>query len=152
MKETARIKKMFEDLYAGQPWIDVTILDTLKNLDAQKAAKKIASDWNSIWEILNHVIDWRVTVLQRVQGRTVPSPENNFFKPVEDVSEEAWQTTLRKLEDSQHQWTAYLDEFNEDEFEQVYAANNLSSYEHIHGILQHDAYHLGQIVMLAKRA
>jgi len=34
MKETKRIAKLFEDLYNGSPWIDVTIMDTLKNISA----------------------------------------------------------------------------------------------------------------------
>ena len=34
--------------------------------------------------------------------------------------------------------------------EKVYPNNGMSYYEHIQGIIQHDAYHLGQIVLLAK--
>ncbi|WP_235811010.1 DUF1572 domain-containing protein [Aequorivita aquimaris] len=36
------------------------------------------------------------------------------------------------------------------DFEKEYPTNKHSYYKHIHGIIQHDAYHLGQIVLLAK--
>ena len=40
--------------------------------------------------------------------------------------------------------------FDESDFDKIYPSNKMSYYEHIHGIIQHDAYHLGQIVLLTK--
>ncbi|MES2891894.1 MAG: DinB family protein [Bacteroidota bacterium] len=150
MKETTRIKELVDDLYDGHPWLDVTILNTLRPLSATQAAKKIQGNGNSIWEILNHLVAWRFAVLERVKGNTLNSPADNFFHPITDSSDKAWQETLAKLEASQEAWRNFLDNFNEADFEATYPSNNLSYYKHIHGIIQHDAYHLGQIVLLAK--
>ena len=151
MKETERVSKLFEDLYNGHPWIDVTILPNLKKLTAKQAAKRIYSDWNTIWEIVNHIISWRETVLLRIQGKNIKSPSHNFFVEVPDTSPEAWNSTLDRLEVSQSFWISFLKNFNENDFDTVYKPNKLTYYEHIHGILQHDAYHLGQIVIMMKR-
>jgi uncharacterized damage-inducible protein DinB len=150
MKETARIKKLFEDLYEGDPWIGVNLMDTLKNLSPEQASKKISPQWNSIWEIVNHITSWRQNVLLRVQGKLIESPADNYFSAITDTSETAWIDTLQRLKDTQHQWTAFVENFNEDDFENIYQPNGGSYYEHIHGIIQHDAYHLGQVVLLAK--
>ncbi len=150
MKETNRIVKLFEDLYNGSPWIDVTIMNTLKNISAEQAAKKVAPERNSIWQIVNHMIAWRENVLIRIQGNEIVTPNNNYFTEIEKVSETGWQKALERLENSQHQWIAFLKTFEESQFEKIYAKNKMSYYEHIHGILQHDAYHLGQIVLLSK--
>lgn len=150
MKETARIQKLFKDLYAGDPWLDVTLTGTLSELSAQRAAHKPDPNWNSIWEITNHVISWRENVLERVQGKTLQTPENNYFSYVIDTSDIAWQLTLKKLHDSQQAWLQFLAEIQDHEMEKTYAVNNHTYADHIHGIIQHDAYHLGQIVMLAK--
>ncbi|MEO8151044.1 MAG: DinB family protein [Bacteroidia bacterium] len=150
MKETERISKLMGDSYNGNPWIEVTLLGTLKTISAKQAAKKIAPHWNSIWEIVNHIISWRLNLLQRVQGKVINTPADNYFTAITDTSEIAWQDTLKRLEDSQQQWISFLEEFNEEEFEKVYPKNNLTYYEHIHAIISHDAYHLGQIVLLAK--
>jgi hypothetical protein len=56
------------------------------------------------------------------------------------------------LDDSQQARNNFLGEFDEANFEKPYPPHNLTYYQHIHGILQHDAYHLGQIVLLAKAA
>jgi uncharacterized damage-inducible protein DinB len=150
MKEAKRIKKLFENLYDGSPWIDVTIMDTLKSISAQRAAKKIAPGRNSIWQIVNHIIAWRENVLLRVQGNKIVTPNNNYFIEIDNVSEAEWQKTLERLANSQDQWIRFLENFDESKFETIYPSNKMSYYEHIHGILQHDAYHLGQIVLLSK--
>ncbi len=150
MKENLRIKKLFEDLFAGEPWLDVNLVQTLEGIPWQQAAKKPAALPNSIWEIVNHIISWRENVLQRLQGKSIPTPEHNYFLPVEEHSEAAWNKSLLKLNESQAKWIHYLGEMDTTTFDTVYPANNKSAFEHIHGIIQHDAYHLGQIVLLAK--
>ena len=149
MKEIPAIQKLFSDLYDGDPWIGVNLIDSLQKISAEKANKKIG-DHNSVWEILNHLVAWRENVLERINGKVMHSPENNYFSPVSDVSEKAWKNSLKALEDSQKKWIAFLDAFREKDLEKVYLPNNMNYYEHIHGILQHDAYHLGQINLLIK--
>ncbi|MFT3793910.1 DinB family protein [Flavobacterium sp.] len=152
MKETARLQKMFADLYAGDPWLDVTITGTLSNLNAQQATYRPGENWNSIWEITNHLILWRENVLERIKGQTMVSPEDNYFRPVADTSDRAWESTLQQLQNTQQAWIAFLDQMREEKMEKVYSINHMTYADHIHGIIQHDAYHLGQIVMLAKHA
>lgn len=152
MKETARIKKLFGDLYAGDPWLDVTLTGTLAEISAQQAVHKPDPNWNSIWEITNHLISWRENVLARVNGKTLQTPANNYFSPVGDTSDSAWKLTLEKLHGSQQAWLEFLDRIRDGDMEKVYAGNSHTYADHIHGIIQHDAYHLGQIVMLAKHA
>jgi uncharacterized damage-inducible protein DinB len=149
MKESQRIASLFSNLYNGEPWIDVTLMDTLQNISYQKAAEKY-KNCNSIWEIVNHIIAWRENVLQRVQGKVINTPNHNYFEPVVDISEKSWENTLSKLEQSQQQWLLFLSNYDEAEFDTIYPNNNLNYYEHIHGIIQHDAYHLGQINILTK--
>ncbi len=150
MKETDRIIKLFDDLYNGQPWLDVTFMDTLKNITPEQAAKKFKPGWNSIWEVLNHLMSWRLAILERIEGRDYPSPENNFFSPITDQSASAWNKTLENFADSQKKWVDYLRSFSADRFDEVPDNRPYTRYELIHGILQHDAYHLGQIRILAK--
>ncbi|MFI5218027.1 MAG: DinB family protein [Bacteroidia bacterium] len=150
MTETHRINKLFTDLYNGNPWIDVTIDETLKNITAVQAAKKVSMQLNSIWEIVNHIISWRENVLQRVQGSVINTPDDNYFTLVKDTSEAEWENTLKKLKVSQQKWISFIENFNEINFEKIYPKNNMTYYEHIQGLLQHDAYHLGQIVLIKK--
>ncbi|HEY1006930.1 MAG TPA: DinB family protein [Sphingobacteriaceae bacterium] len=150
MKEPQRIQKLLRDLYDGSPWIEVTLMEKLHGLSAEQAGKKLFPDWNSIWQIVNHLAKWRMEVLSRVNGEVTTSPDDNFFGPLEDPSEEAWQQALAELRESQKEWMGFLETFPEQDLEKVYPGNRMTYYEHILGIVQHDAYHLGQIALLAK--
>lgn len=150
MKETDRIRQLFKDLFDGDPWLGVNVLSTLEGITAEKAAVKIAPGRNSIWEIVNHMTSWRRNVLRRFDGKVIPRPEHNYILPVEITTEEAWRESIERLKESQEQWLAFLETADEDSLASIYPGNQGSYYYHMHGILQHDAYHLGQIVMLTK--
>lgn len=150
--ERERIISLFEKLYDGHPWIDVTLMPTLEKISAQQAATKVLPDCNSIWEITNHLVNWRENVLQRIQGKIVTTPSNNYIKPITDTSQKAWSKTLEGLESTQKEWVRVLRKFSVEDFGTEYPTNGMTYYEHIHGIVQHDAYHLGQIVLLSKIA
>jgi uncharacterized damage-inducible protein DinB len=150
MKETQRIIKLFEAGYDGSPWIDVNLVDTLQNISAAQALKKISPSSNSIWEITNHIISWRENVLQRVKGKTIKTPAHNYFVVVKSGTAAEWQATMKKLEHTQSDWILFLKNLKEAALDEVYEPNHMNYYEHIQGILQHDTYHLGQIVMLTK--
>ena len=150
MKETKRIRKTFESIYTGTPWLEITLADTLKDITAEQAAKKAGENVNSIWEITNHIISWRKNILQRVNGEVIETPEHNYFMHVADTSDKAWQKTLLALEGSQHQWISFLKELKKEDFKKIHPKGNYTYYDLIQGIMQHDVYHLGQIVLLAK--
>ena len=150
MKEQEQLSKNFNDLFDGKPWIDVTLLHTLEEITAKEAATKPFPSFNSIWEIVNHMIHWRETVLRRMHGETVESPDDNYFFPVRDRSEKAWHHTIEQLHTSQHQWLAVIKKMKRKDLEAIPEANLFSKHELIHGILQHDSYHLGQIRLIKK--
>ncbi|MEO6348355.1 MAG: DinB family protein [Aquaticitalea sp.] len=151
MTESQRLVSLFEKLYDGSPWIDVNITSVLGNLSAEQAKQRVIPNCNTIWEITNHIIEWRKNVLQRANGNMIETPSNNYFESVKDTSEQAWKYTLKSLEEIQNEWIQYLTNLKSTQFETRYEANQMTYYEHIQGILQHDAYHLGQIVLLAKQ-
>ena len=113
MQETERIIKLFDDLYDGSPWIDVTLIGTLENVTAEQAMKRPLPNRNSIWEIVNHLISWRLNVLQRVQGKVLITPDNNYIAAIRNTSPTAWTNTLQQLKDSQLQWVKFLATFPE---------------------------------------
>src|SRR3569832_2055482 len=97
MNEINRILSLFEKGYQGSPWIDVNLVDTLQAITAEQALKKIKKNSNSIWEITNHLISWRKSVLQRMQGMEVKAPSHNYFVQVETGSAAEWKKTLDEL-------------------------------------------------------
>lgn len=152
MTEKLSIASLFKDLFDGEPWLEINLYDTLKNVSSDSAVKKLGPVPNSIWELVNHIIEWRLNVLQRVQGKFLQTPADNYLRGIKDTSPAAWKLTLDRLNETQDMWIDFLQKMNNDTLANVYPVNGMSYFQHIHGIIQHDAYHLGQIVLLAKYA
>ena len=148
--ENEKIVKLFKDLFDGYPWLDASILGTLEGIPAQKAAAKPHSATNSIWEIVNHISSWRHVVLNRIHGSDRETPQHNYFLPVEDTSADAWKASVYKLGETQQDWLAFLSSATPEKLNEHYLDTHHTVYDLIFGIMQHDAYHLGQLALLSK--
>lgn len=149
MTQLQRLQKLFEDHYNGNPWLDVSILDTLHDITAKEAATSIKG-LNSIWQILKHMMEWRKTNMKRVNGKIVTAPSDNYINEIIDQSERAWNALQSDFNAVHIEWLSFIKGLDVKIFDAVYKANQHTYYEHIQGILQHDAYHLGQIVLIKK--
>ena len=149
MTEMERFRKLAKDQYDGEPWLDVTFIKTLQDVSAETAAAKVGT-MNSIWQIVNHVIAWRETLLTRLGGEHIEAPADNFFAPLTDGSSAAWTETLARLELSQDRLLLFLDPRGRVNMDEFVNKGKYSRFELLSAVLQHDAYHLGQIVLLKK--
>jgi len=150
MSENERMSKLFRDLFDGDPWLDSSILGILEVVSAQKAAARPTNVTNSIWEMVNHISSWRDVVLERIHGSKSPTPDHNYFLPVTDTSASAWKQALSRLERSQQEWLEFLDHVTPEKLSETYYDTDYTIYDLVFGIMQHDAYHLGQIALLSK--
>ena len=149
MNQLERFHKLFVDHYDGHPWIEVNLAATLEGITAADAAQKIGR-LNSIWQIVNHLVSWRETLLKRINGESAPAPENNFIEDITDASSVAWKKTMERLQVSQGKLIAYLSGTEATGLDENPRQEQYSRYELIESILQHDVYHLGQIVLIKK--
>lgn len=149
MENIKRIKKLLSDHYDGAPWIDITIMGTLKSLSAKQAAAQIG-ELNSIWQIVNHMIEWRKALIGRVMDKPVKHPRNNYISQIKDTSAKAWKDTLKKFERSQKDIITFLNKSGDPLLEKISPTSGYSYYELVLAILQHDTYHIGQIVLIKK--
>jgi uncharacterized damage-inducible protein DinB len=147
--ETKRIVHLFEELYAGHPWIDLTLSETLQNISAAQAKRHPFPKSHSIWEIVNHLLAWRNLLLSRVKGNLIEVPDSNFFETVTDTSVAAWKATLKKFDDSQKEWMKFLSQLENEALSEKFPSG-FTRYDLVHAVLHHDVYHLGQIVLLMK--
>ncbi len=149
-KQTRRIRSLMNGLYAGPNWVSVDILSTINDLSAGQAAERVLPQSNTIWEIVMHMIGWRKNILRRVQGEHLPSPGHNYFTEINDFSDEAWSDVLDEFRQTQVDWLEFLETFDEEDYDKTYENPSSTYYEFVHGIIQHDYYHLGQIKMMVK--
>ncbi len=147
--EINRILKLFADLEHGDCWIGNNFKETLHGVDSKKAMQSISGKTNSIWQLVAHITYWRTTVVNRLTGSLNPPPFPDFLLPNEP-NEENWRQALHDFEAAYHLLRNAIHHFSEENLYKPSPKKGQSYYDLIMGCLQHDAYHLGQIMILKK--
>jgi uncharacterized damage-inducible protein DinB len=94
---------------------------------------------------------WRNFVIRRLQGdEGYELTEDENFKKISDITEEAWASAKQALEESQQKLMGLLNQIHDDKLLKTVGNRSYDYYTLLHGIIQHDVYHLGQIVLLKK--
>ena len=141
--------QQFAACYDENGWF-VALLNALEGVTADQAAWKPENVDNSIWENVNHLIFWNERWLQRYRGE-LNKPEDVENKGTFHSGETDWQATLEKLNAVMAEWREKLRSIDEDKLaspvNSEYHAPWRSPLAHQN---IHNAYHIGQIVLLRK--
>jgi hypothetical protein len=149
MSETNRIAKLFADLQHGDCWIGSNFKQALHGIDAALAAKNVGDNSNNIWQLVSHLIYWRTSADNRLNGSIAPPPFPDMMLP-DELNETNWKQTLADFEVAYHMLRNTILHFKEENLNRPSPKEEQTYYHLIMGCLQHDAYHLGQIALIKK--
>ncbi len=151
--QTEKIIHLLDAAYNGKAWHGGNMIESLKDLTATQAAKRPLSNIKSIWEYVLHLIQWRIFCIKKLQKNAsfdiILNTENDWPK-LTNTDKTAWEEALKKLEITQNELKVELRQLSEEALDEIVINRRYSVYELVIGILQHDAYHQGQINLLRK--
>jgi uncharacterized damage-inducible protein DinB len=135
-----------EDWYAP-------LTDALNGITFENAVwKPDEGKVNSIAEIVSHILYFEERLLSRLtesMGQFKQAAENDeTFKLSLDWTEEAWNSLLKKVENTNLELAAIIENMTEEELLRKF--KEMTAAEMISGVTRHNAHHIGQIVMLRK--
>jgi uncharacterized damage-inducible protein DinB len=126
----------------------------LEGVTAAHAAAHPIPGAHSIWELTQHIRAWESACLRRLSGDPAQLSDLEGWQPVDDTSEAAWQKTKQDLIDTHQQLVQAIAALDESRLDQPIIPNasfkSSSVYVTLHGGVQHDLYHAGQIAILKK--
>ena len=152
MNELAWVEHQLKEAYDGDPWHGPSLMATLKNVTSDQAALQPVALGHSIWELVLHITAWENVVRRRLGSEVIPglSPDEDF-PYVADTSETAWRHALDQLHQRNSQLRIAIRVFPEARLQEIVPGRKHTFRTMLHGAVQHEAYHTGQISML-KRA
>jgi uncharacterized damage-inducible protein DinB len=147
--ETARIADQLERSYRGGAWHGPSLSELLEAVDATLATRHPIPGAHSIHEIVWHVAFWTDAARRRAEGETVSGlpPESDFPRAPADP-EAAWREAKDRLEEAHRRLHALVLSLDDDRLED--SAGDSTVRGQLLGLLQHHAYHGGQILMLSR--
>ena len=149
--ETARLADQLERAFRGGAWHGPSLSEVLDGVDRQTAATRAVGAAHSIGELAGHVAFWIDAAYRRMQGEAVTNvPPEVDFPAGAAASEEAWRATLAGLDRAHRRLHARLLALDDEQLDGPVAGSDPTVRGQLLGILQHNAYHAGQIALLRK--
>lgn len=141
---------MLQNTYNGAAWHGASIMEILDKISVDQAFQS-TEHIHRICELVQHIIAWRTFAIKRLHGDhhfEVSQKENWKEFTVQD--EQAWESIKSDLANSQNDLIKALQNMNDEVLDEEVDGKAYNYYTLIHGVIQHDLYHLGEIALLAK--
>jgi uncharacterized damage-inducible protein DinB len=157
VREVDRLRRVLEATVEGDPWYGSAIRRILEGVEASHAAARPIDGAHTIWELVAHMTAWTNEVNRRLRGGPHADPAEGDWPAITSTSAESWQSAQSALARAHASLAATLTAMDDADLAkqiaggQVDAAGHpVSLYDTSVGLLQHDAYHAGQIALLKK--
>jgi uncharacterized damage-inducible protein DinB len=151
--DALRLATQVEGAVSGPAWHGASLEENLKGLTPEQAAARPVPDAHSIWELVLHLTAWAGEVTRRLGGAEPAMPAEGDWPAVGVVSTAALER-LRSahvaLRDAVRRhpverWTQRVGGERD-----APLGTGVTYAEMVQGLVQHDAYHGGQIGLLRK--
>jgi uncharacterized damage-inducible protein DinB len=155
--ERDRLEEQLRLVFDGEAWHGPSVMEALKDVNAELAGQHPIDGGHSIWELVLHLTWTYGLVLRKLTGHSTRLGATDDW-PLAPLppSEENWVAAINTLRELNAQVRRAVTGFPEDRLddppveEPRYSA--YTAYTQFIGLTQHDAYHAGQIVLLKRAA
>ena len=150
MNEIERIKDQLQRAFNNEPWSGPSVMEVLKDIVPEKAASKPIPSAHSIWEILEHVNTDIENVIGRLRGDFTPLTDEMDWPKITDTSEKSWNKLVSRFNKNHEELLSEISKLSPDILDKPIKEGLSTYYVTLHGVVQHNLYHLGQISLLKK--
>jgi uncharacterized damage-inducible protein DinB len=149
MTEINRIVDQMDRALNGEAWHGPHLEELLKDVSAEQASAHPVKGAHSIWELVNHIAAWNLILAKWAQGTAEQMTPEKDWPPVSDASAASWKKALENMREARAQLRGATLSLKDAQLEDI-APGKYSLYVTLHGGVQHDLYHAGQIAVLKK--
>lgn len=150
MSEIVRILDQMDRAFSGDAWHGPALMPMLEGIIAEDASKHPIPLAHSVWEIVNHIGAWNSIVQHKMTGEAIQVTTEMDWPPVWEASDVAWKRSIETLEASRARLRGAVEALHDSRLDQIVPHEKYSYYVLLHGLVQHDLYHAGQIAVLKK--
>lgn len=147
------LQKAFED----EPWHGPSLITVLNEVSADVVNRK-PGNAHSIAEIVYHLSGWTEECTSRLNGFEPQQPKRGDWPESLVVDEEGWKALKEELILAHKKFHDKISSMGDAEWQNLIGSlnndssvgANITSAETVSGIIQHYAYHAGQIILLVR--
>lgn len=153
ISESALIADQLRRAFQGSAWHGPALLELLSEVDAATAAAHPLENVHSIWELVLHVGVWdRVACVRLAGDKCQPTGLANFPPQPAKPTEAAWRKTVADVKRVHETLVKTVAALPEERLRDRVPGKRYNFSHILHGVVQHELYHAGQIAILKKAA
>jgi uncharacterized damage-inducible protein DinB len=149
MSEIDRILDQLKRSFERDAWHGPAVLESLEGVDHERALAHPLPAAHSIWELVLHLIAWKQIVRSRLLGEKVEVTAEMDWPPLSGGTAADWAAAGAALRQAHADLTRVVAGRTDSGLDEA-PDGKLSAYILMHGIVQHDLWHAGQIMLLRK--
>ena len=149
MIEAEKIVDQLRRSYQGEAWHGPALAELPNGVAADLAVRRPLPDAHTIHEIVLHIALWADWAAGALRGVPMP-PEDSPDWPAPQTGEAAWRSSLARLEAAQSGLRRETEKLESGRLDDIVPGRAYTVYFLLHGIVQHNLYHAGQIALLKK--
>lgn len=151
--ESARLADQLERSVRGGAWHGPAFLQAIAEVDAAAATARPIAGAHTIHELVWHAAFWLDVARQRIAGEVAtPLAAESDWPGDEGSPEERWRAARTWLEEAYRRLHAAVLALPDERLDDPVSGSDPTVRGLLFGVLQHNAYHGGQIVLLVKAA
>jgi uncharacterized damage-inducible protein DinB len=151
ISESFRIADQLRRAFYGVAWHGPAMLELLEDVDAATAAAMPMPDVHSIWELVLHVEVWDGAASRRLAGEKFqPTGLANFPLVPKKPTEGAWRKAIAHAKRTHDALVKKLASLPDSRLRDRVPGKKYDFFHMLHGVVQHELYHAGQIAILRK--
>jgi uncharacterized damage-inducible protein DinB len=152
MTEIARVADQLRRAYDGDAWHGPPLRKLLEGVTPSQATFRPRPHLHSIWELITHVTAVKNMVRRRLAGHPTELTPAEEWPPVPPVSDETWGKAIADLDAAHAELLAATVQLGEPGLWNTVPRRDYPVYVMLHGLVQHDLYHAGQVALLKSLA
>jgi uncharacterized damage-inducible protein DinB len=150
MSEVNRIVDQVKRAFEGEAWHGPSVLEVIEGITSRQAVARPLAGAHSIWELVLHIAAWEGAILRRLSGDRAQLPTEEDWPPIAETDDDAWERTRDMLKQGHLELRSAIADLDDARLDQPIIEGMSSVYVQLHGVIQHDLYHAGQIALLKK--
>ena len=139
--------------YSGDAWHGNSLSVIISSVTDGQVFKRPIANAHTIAELVLHLTAWTEEVISRLMGNMAKEPENGDWPKVNEETSASWDVILRDFHVANEKLINLALMMTGDQWlENVrhIEGSRLTKWELLNGLIQHQAYHGGQISLLLK--
>lgn len=151
MDETKRLASAIEQTVIGPVWHGAPLAELLKSVPAAAAAAHPIAGAHSIWELVLHIASWASIAEQRLGLASLADPEDSEDWPqAARTTSAAWAKARARMVNAHESLADAVRRLEPTSLNRCVPGRKYTVRTMLHGVIEHGAYHGGQIAMLTK--